>query len=283
MKFQGAKWLIAVIMSIIAGFVLASAILSVLMGCGAYNPFDDDDNETPSVQFTFVYADDIKSNPLFDTEEKRDAYKVQSLKELNELFDDFDKRFGFKPEHSIEIILSETVSFHSWKDVKNIAFTHEDYENGRVVNLSIHFPYHMFSLQWVRAHELFHAFVSAYHIPPWFNEGNAVVTENLYSDRASHPVVDLHTDIRLVDGVNAVNHWREGQGAWEDMELTLWCYSYSHSIIDYLEKTYPGFMAKFFDKAEPHTHLSTEDVVKILDEITGEDMEGFFRSLKFDL
>lgn len=232
--------------------------------------------------FSFDYADDIKSDLLFDTQAERDAYKKQALSDMEKLFKDFHKRFGFQPEHEIHVTLSERV-----QGGKNSAYTTKTYTaDGRIVKLSMHFPYEMFDKKFVRAHELTHAFVAPFYLPTWADEGFAVLVENFYSDSPTHPVYKSRTEIILKDkhGINAIQNWREGQGIYADAELTQWCYRYSHTIVRHIETKWPGTFASVFEQVHPHTTLSNKAFISVLDNIiTGTDMVDFFKQIGFKL
>lgn len=257
------------------GIIALAVIAFVLIFIGT---FGGGDKKIPPMHFTFEYADDIKSNVLFDTPSEREAYKQRALKGMEELYHDFYKRFGFQPKHRIHIILSEYVN-----GGKNSAYAEKSYSyDGTILALSIHFPYEMFTHKWVRAHELTHSFVAPFFLPTWADEGFAVWIENKYADAPQHPIVDLKKDLRLdPNGVNAVQNWTEGRGIYVDFDLTLWCYSYSHSIVNHIETTYPGTFAKVFEVAHPHAPLSTEAFIEVLDGIIEDDMKKFFWNIGF--
>jgi len=241
------------------------------------------------VHFTFDYADDILKNALFDTSKKRDAYKSKALDDMERMFNDFYNRFQFQPEHQIHITLSEYVN-----GGKNSAYTTKTFDGaGRITKLSMHFPYEMFDKKSVRAHELTHAFVAPFMLPTWVDEGFAVLNENLYTDTPRHAVFNsFEEDLRKDhNGINAVQHWTEGTGIYSDYDLTIWCYRYSHTIVNYIEKTYPGTFSKLFDhltpksvmaKSEPTTKLSTGVFINIIDVYIDADMVKFFKSINFE-
>lgn len=245
-------------------------LLVVLMGCG------HSDKDVQHVHFGFEYADDIKKNTLFDTQAERDAYKSQSLQSMEKLFSDFYKRFGFKPEHEIHVTLSERV-----KGGTNSAFTTKTYDGtGKIVRLSMHFPYEMFEKKYVRAHELTHAFVAPFFLPTWADEGFAVLNENYYSDTERHAVFSsLQEDLRTDgNGINAVQNWTEGQGIYADFDLTIWCYRYSHTIVKDIEKQWPGTFQKYFALGK-----QDKEFTKVLDSIIKDyDMTQYFKDIKFE-
>ncbi|MYI37197.1 MAG: hypothetical protein F4118_12365 [Acidimicrobiaceae bacterium] len=233
-----------------------------------------------SSHFTFDYADDIKATRLFDTVAERETYKAKALSEMDALFRDFHKRFGFAPDHAIHVTLSETVN-----GGKNAAYTTVTYSSdGSIVKLTMHFPHQMFDRKFVRAHELTHAFVAPFNLPTWVNEGFAVLVENFYSDTPRHRIFDsLENNIRLdTNGINAVQHWTEGQGIYADADMTQWCYRYSHTIVNYIEKKYPGTFAKVFETVNPSRTFTTKAFISVVDKIiTKTDMVAFFTKLGF--
>lgn len=269
-------------------FILIILSIICLLACGSDKPIDDGNNSMmngeidhhPDVHFSLDYADDIANVPDLSTQQERDAFKDSSLIRMQKLFDDFYDRFHFAPNHQIHVVLSEAVEGH-----KNIAYTTTTYNSaGDVIKLSMHFPYVMFVRQHVLAHELTHAFVAPFHLPTWANEGFAVYVENDYTREPAHPIfANLEDNIRLDDnGVNAVQHWTEGKGIYADIDLTLWCYRYAHTLVDHIDKTYPGAFDKLFDQVNSHSHLSTKSFISILDEIVSElDVKSFFLGLKF--
>ena len=264
--------------------IMMSAIWVLLLSVGIN--CSDRGDETVSVidadtqLFTFKYADDIKGSPNFDTAHKRKAYRVQALRELNSLFIGLSDQFGFRPDHTIHITLSLTVRGRT-----NIAYTEKDYtSDGSLVGLSMYFPHAMFSQVAVRAHEMTHAFLAPFLLPTWVDEGMAVYVENQYADVPKHPIFDsLQSDIRVdEDGVNAVQHWTEGRGAYRDLDLTLWCYRYSHTLINYIEESHPDALGELFDQVHPHSQLTTEEFVRMLDGIIhNSDIVKLFHELSF--
>ena len=236
----------------------------------------------PKVHIHFDYDESITSHEALDTEAERADYKAKALSEVEKLFDELRERFGFAPDHQIHIQLVDSVS-----GLKNVANTVVMYNpmTGGIARLTMHFPYEMFEQVSVRAHELTHAFIAPFHLPTWADEGFAVYIENMYAETPQHPIFEtLQTEIRRDGaGVNAVQHWTEGSGIYSDVDLTLWCYRYSHTVIDAIEKQWPGTFAKVFETVHPQTTLSTPAFVDVLDGIiTDTDMVGFFQKLGFE-
>lgn len=244
-----------------------------------YQQIDISEPDQQQIHFTFEYADDILSDPKFDTEKERADYKAFGLSSMEKLYGEFYKKFGFQPEHQIAVILSETVF-----GVKTVAYASKAWQyDGTITKLTIHFPYEFFENEWVRAHELTHSFIAPFFLPVFVDEGFAVYQENLYTEQPTHPILDLQ-DIRYdPDGKNAIQNWTEGQGIYADSELTNWCYRYSHSVIEHIEKTWPGTMAKVFETVHPHATLSSEAFITVLDHIIKDDMFAFFESIGFKL
>ena len=275
-KMALGKWLI------IGGSIILLAILIGLLGCdetedGVTNGGGDTNNDVTGVHFSFDYADDIKSDPLFDTEAKRIAYKEKALHNMESLYADFYERFKFQPQHEIHVTLSETVN-----GAKNTAYTESTYlGDGTITKLAMHFPYEMFDREFVRAHELTHAFLAPFHLPTWADEGLAVYFENFYSETPQHPVFDKPLEnLRLdADGVNAVQHWTEGRGIYADFDLTIWCYRFSHTIISHIETEHAGAVAKLLSEVHPQATLTTAALIQVF----GNDISGFFEEIKFKL
>lgn len=235
----------------------------------------------PKVHISFDYDPSITSHEALNTESERADYKAKALSEVEKLFDELRDRFGFAPDHQIHIKLVDAV-----QGMKNVANTVVMYNpmTGGIARLTMHFPYEMFERVSVRAHELTHAFIAPFHLPTWADEGFAVYIENMYADTPQHPVFEtLQTEIRRdTDGVNAVQHWTEGSGIYADVDLTLWCYRYSHTLIHEIEKQWPGTFAKVFQTVHPQTTLSTPTFVVVLDGIISDtDMVSFFEKLGF--
>lgn len=250
-------------------------ILFIFASC-----YKESDNGDTKAHFSFDYADDIKSNTLFNTEEKRKEYKQKALSDMDNLFDDFYRRFTFKPEHQIHIVLSEYVQGR--KNVANTELTYNR-ETGEIINLEMHFPYEMFEKEYTRAHELTHSFIAPFHFPTWVDEGIAVFIENLYSQTSVHPVVDNIEEYRKDEnGINAIQNWTEGQGIYSDIGLTLWCYRYSHSVINHFEINFPGTLSKVFENRINFQHSSVK-FIQVLDNAVEEDAIKFFRSIGFNL
>lgn len=274
--------------AITTGTIVIIALLIVLMYTGCSNnqdhpPSDNiEDSEpmqvSPKVHFSIDYDNDIKSDPLFDTEDERDSYRNIGIGYMEKIYSDFYNKFKFEPQHQIHIIISETIN-----GSKSVAYASKQYDyTGKILKLTMHFPYEMFNHESVRAHELTHSFVAPFYLPTWADEGFAVLQGNLYTDIPSHPILDLHSNIRYDgEGINAVQNWKEWQGIYSDGNLTEWCYSYSHSIIAYIENKWPGTMQNVFNKIHPHNTLSSDAFVTILDNIIKDDMFKFFEDLGF--
>lgn len=241
-----------------------------------------ENSNSERIHFNFEFANDIKSDILFNTQKKRDTYRKIALTNMEKLFDEFYKRYRFKPDHKIHVTISEYVN-----GGKNSAYTTKTFEGiGRIVKLSMHFPYEMFKKEYVRAHELTHAFIAPFFLPTWADEGFAVLNENYYSDTERHPVFDsFEKDLRMDQNqINAVQHWTEGFGIYSDYELTIWCYRYSHTIVKYIETNWEGTFAKVFDNVHSHSTLSNEEFISMLDDlIPDKDMIKWFRSIGFRL
>ena len=240
-------------------------------------------NENKKVHFSLDYADDIKSNSLFNTGKKRDQYKIKALQNMEELFNDFYLRFKFAPKHQIHVTISETIN-----GATNTAYTTKFYDgSGKITKLTMHFPHVMFDKKYVRAHELTHAFIASFLFPTWVDEGLAVLNENYYTDRPTHPVFpDFMENWRKdSNGVNAVENWTEGKGIYADFDLTIWCYQYSHSIVKHIDSTYSGTFSKVFESlGHPNSQLSTKQFVSVLDSIISDiDMTKFFKEIGFEL
>lgn len=239
---------------------------------------------TPDVapDFTLDFGPEFAENPVFDTAEKREQLRTISLNRLESLFADFHNYFGFVPEQTIHIHLVHLVD-----GVETISKTSSTYDaaTGKIVKISIDFPYAMFIDQAVLAHELTHAFIAGFHLPVWADEGMAVYMETIYAPTPEHPVLDsLFEGIRRdAAGVNAVQHWTEGVGIYADTDLTLWCYSYAHTLIDHIQKTYPDAMPTFFSQPHSQTPLTTPNFVKSLDAIIADDLTVFFQKAAFKL
>jgi len=258
--------------------------ITILDGCGDEGkPIMDDvklDNVN-SVHFSLDYAEDIKSDKLFDTQQKRDNYKENALTNMDKLFQNFYDRFHFKPDHQIHVTIHKLL-----RGSTNIAYTDVDYQNGMISKLSMHFPYVMFDKEFVRAHELTHSFIAPFHLPVWVDEGFAVLNENMYTEVPAHPAFASLTEKIRKDkqGVNAIQNWTEGQGIYAQADLTQWCYRYSYTVVKYIEDTWPGTFGKVFDSVHPYTPLSTPQFVSVLDNIiTDTDMVQFFTDIGFKL
>lgn len=267
----------------IVGLIIGMSMLLMFSGCHSAESGESTSEEADvsDARFTIKLADDMKTDPFFKRQSQRDTYKTWAFKVMNELYMDFYSEFLFAPDHPIHVIISVTIN-----GVKNKADTTTEYgAGGKISKLTMHFPYEMFNQESVRVHELTHAFIAQFHLPTWADEGFAVYMEHRLTDSQQHLVFDSLTEhIRLDDkGVNAVQNWTEGTGIYADMDMTLWCYRYAHTLVDSIDKTYPGTFSSVFDQVHPHSQLSTKTFISILDGIVDEtDMKKFFLGLKFD-
>lgn len=264
------------------GFIIGASMLLVFSGCHSAES-DESTSEMEQVSdsvFSIELADDMKTDERYQYQYQRDNYKQWAFNVMNELYMDFYPEFLFAPDHPIHVIISVTVN-----GVKNIADTTTEYgADGKISKFTMHFPYEMFNRESVRVHELTHAFIAQFHLPTWADEGFAVYMEHMLTDSDQHSVFDSLTDhIRLDDaGVNAIQNWTEGTGIYADLDMTLWCYRYAHTLVDYIDKTYPGTFDSIFDQVHPHSQLTTQSFISILDDIIDEaDMKLFFLGLKF--
>lgn len=264
-------------------------LILLCFGCSQEDTRSVDDADvialdTGSEHFDVIFEEGAKSIPALDSPLKRDAYREKSLNDLESLYSDFQKRFGFAPKHKVNITISDTDH-----GAKNVAHTTIEWRGNEIVNLSMLFPYAMFERKEVRAHEMTHAFLSRFMFPTWVDEGFAVLVENSYTDTPNHPhftVDEMLENIRRdANGVNAIQHWTEGQGIYADPDLTEWCYRYSYSIIGFIENTHPEAIAKVLShKPDPKDQFSTKAFVKLLDKILpDENMPVFFQRIGFQL
>lgn len=234
----------------------------------------------PKVHFILDYAEDIKLDPRFDTEVERERYKEIGFSWMEEIYQDFYRRFHFQPKHRIHIIIASLV-----QGTDSVAYTTSEYDGeGTIQALSMHFPLKMFEREFVRAHELTHAFIAPFHLPTWADEGFAVLQENLYVSQSTHSILDLDTDIRRDSaGQNLVQDWQEWQGIYADGELTDWCYRYSHSVVAHIEREYPGTFARVFAGGQQPRSLTTQEFIGLLDRLIEDDMISFFEGIGFKL
>jgi len=259
------------------GLIIGLNAIFAFSGC---HSSESEAEDVSDAHFTIELADDMKTDKRFKLQYARDNYKKWAFNVMNELYINFYPEFLFAPDHPIHIIISVTVD-----GVNNKADTTTTYSaDGKISKLTMHFPYEMFNRESVRVHELTHAFIAQFHLPTWVDEGYAVFMEHMLTDSDQHLLFDSLTEhIRLDDyGVNAIQNWTEGEGIYADIDMTLWCYRYAHTLVDYIDKTYPGTFDTLFDKFHPHGQVSTELFVSVLDEIISDtDMKKFFLGLKF--
>ena len=248
---------------------------------------DDEAEKAESDNYTLMLADDLKGNEDFDDPAERKAFLENELPYMESLYIELHDRFGFQPEYKIGVTIYQNYQNNRQAD------THKQYvqsNTGKTLkSIKINFPLSMYKDPGVRAHELTHAFTSAYFLPVWFDEGIAVLIQTEFAQRRSHPKFDsLQKDLRRnLDGINSLEDWETGGSP----ELILWRYRYAHTVIAELQKLHgKDFYIKAFqlmDADQLYNKLSgrmpTSFLVYYLSQAAGADLVPFFKNLHFNV
>ena len=248
---------------------------------------DTEGEKAESDNYTFTLAADMKTHEDFVEPEKRKLFLRSSLPYMESLYQELHERFGFEPEYKIHVTIHKNYMQNMRADTQK-EYTISN-EGKSLKSIKMNFPLSMYEDPGTRAHELTHAFTSAYFLPVWFDEGIAVMIQTEFARRGTHPKFDtLHKDIkRNLDGINSLEDW-ETAGT---PELTHWRYSYAYTIIAELQKLYgEEFYIKAFQLMDADqlynklpSRMSTSFLVYYLSEAAGADLVPFFKRIHFNV
>lgn len=205
--------------------LLGLAVFGFLLGCVIIylvRTGDKDQTESQSILLRIGDKDQTESQSI--TVIVDEGVQIDEIPDFAESYNFVKHGLGFESPYPIEVHIVQSVN-----GAINIANT---VYGGRTTVM--HFPVFMAKQESVRVHELTHAVLGPFELPTWATEGFAVWMESKINP-GTHPLVSLGTPRKDKDGVNLVQHWREGQGIYADPDLTQWCYSYSRSLIDAMD------------------------------------------------
>lgn len=246
---------------------------------------DKEGKKAGSQHYTLKFAADMESHEDFGEPEKRSEYLASALVYMESLYNELYDRFGFQPKYKIDVTIYKNYRQNRAADTRK-EYTYTNTEK-TLNSIAMNFPLNMFQDMGTRAHELTHAFTSAYFLPTWFDEGIAVMIQTEFAKSRSHPKFDsLEQNLeRNMDGVNSLEDWEAGGNP----RLTQWRYSYAYTIIAELQKRCGAdFYIKVFELMEADqlhnklpSRMSTSFLIYYLNQASETDLIPFFESLHF--
>lgn len=248
---------------------------------------DKDAHTSESDHYKIALADDLKNDEEFGDTLKRNEFMSSALVYMESLYNELHERFGFEPEYKIHVKIYKNYHNNMRADTQK-QYVHSN-QGKTLKSIGMNFPLSMYKDPGVRAHELTHAFTSAYFLPTWFDEGIAVKIQTEFAKSGAHPKFDdLQKNLkRNLDGVNSLEDWETGG----NQELTQWRYSYAYTIIAELQKLYgEDFYIKAFELMEVDqlhnklpSRMSTSFLVYYLSQAAGADLVPFFKKIHFNV
>ena len=248
---------------------------------------DDKGEKAESDHYTLNFSADMKSHDEFDEPLERSEFLASQLGYMESLYEELYDRFGFEPEYKIHVTIHKEYKENRRADTVK-EYSHSN-QGKFLKSIKMNFPLSMYEDPGTRAHELTHAFTTAYFLPTWFDEGIAVMIQTEYAKNRSHPKFEgLKKNIKHnMDGVNSLEDWESGGNP----RLTEWRYRYAYTIIAELQKRYgKDFYIKAFRLMEADqlhnklpSRMSTSFLIYYLNQAAGTDLVPFFKSLHFNV
>jgi hypothetical protein len=235
--------------------------------------------------FILMYADGVSADERFDTPDERDSFGLGKLLQIEALYEFLEEVFGFTLEtQALVVVDPELKAIYGARPAGYVDPSDAEYGGRTVVHLSVD----TISDRAILTHELTHALdmlcVGA-SAPAWFAEGLAQMVENELVDAndARYP-----TPIGFdADGRNLLQLWsghrRSGAGLPPAVRQN--AYNHAYYILATLRDTHGDiFYRRLFDLMRDHNRVSDAQLVGLMSEAAGVDLEPFFvGELKFEL
>lgn len=248
-----------------------------------------------SPHFLLQFEDEIVTVRDFETLDGRESRGRGALLYFESQYEFLTQVLGVEPLGPIRVVVAPRVRVGSEGRASEhdaYAQTHFQRLNGGVaVSTTLYFGIQAFSSPGVRAHEMFHAFAGPYGLPPWLDEGLAVLVEAELIGGAGWAKTnkDLTPIGQDPEGYNLIQTWRQAGSSLPFRDIAT--YSYAYSIVSVLrEQNGDQFFPDFFrllrqEIARRGLHSYTdEEIVALMSAAAGRDLLPFFRDvLRFRL
>ena len=235
--------------------------------------------------FVLQYGAGAAKALRFETREDQASFALGKLLQIQALYEFLEDVFGFTLDTPALIVIDKKLAeIYGTRPAGYVASRDPAYGGRTVVHLSVD----TISDSAVLAHELTHALdtlcVGA-SAPMWFAEGLAQMVENELVDTrdARHP-----TPIGFdSEGRNLLQLWggHRRAGAGLPMNVRRNAYNHSYYILATLRDQYgDAFYRRLFDLMRPRGSVSDAQLVALMSQAAGEDLEPFFTGeLRFRL
>jgi len=235
--------------------------------------------------FILMYSEGVHEDERFDTPEERTSFGLGKLLQIEALYEFLEEVFGFTLEtQALVVVDAELKAIYGARPAGYVDPSDSDYGGRTVVHLSVN----TISDSAVLTHELTHALdmlCVGTSAPAWFAEGFAQMVENELVDARDKPYSrPIGFD---ADGRNLLQLWsgHRRTGAGLPLDVRTNAYNHSYYILSRLRDTYgDAFYRRLFDLMRGHRRVSDAQLVALMSEAAGEDLEPFFvGELRFQL
>jgi len=254
--------------------------------------------------YILTFAENIEDEDGYETTEERIARGSGAILFLEGQYDFVKNIFGFDAKNKIKVKVEQALEASETLDGdepvvrgRNDARALINKSVKRVGNhfvtnydITVYFGIEAFKERSVQAHELTHAFTSAYALPAWLDEGIAVFVESEYAGGAGWAKMNRNlTPIEYdKDGFNVIQNWRGHGSALPGRSIET--YAYAYSIVYELRKRYgDDLFKKFFALVEKdgiHHRagtLSSSVIAYYMSQAVGRDVVPFFKEINFNV